>query len=301
MGEWLHWSVFFIVLGALLVLDLAIFHRKTGKESMRASLLWSGFWIALSLLFNGWIYVSKGPEPALQFFTGYLLEKALSVDNLFVFCVIFSAFKVPGKIHHKVLYFGILGALVFRIVLILAGISLITMFHWILYVLGGFLAITGIRLLLQNHDEKDPQEHIVVRLFRRFFPVTKDYHGDKFFIVRAGKLLATPLFVVLLVIESTDVIFALDSIPAIFAITLDPFIIFTSNVFAILGLRSLYFVLAHALDRFAVFKIGISMILIFIGCKMVIAPFYAIPLFLSLAVILAILLVCTLIALKKRS
>ncbi len=276
---------------------MGIFQRKAHVIKVKEACLLSGFWIALALLFNGLIYFSHGPEAALQFFTGYLVEKSLSVDNLFVFLIIFTSFKVPALFQHKVLYWGILGALVLRISLILVGVALIQEFHWIILVLGAFLLFTGVKFALQREKELLPDQNWLVKLCKRFIPMSERKAQGQFFVYERGKWKMTSLFIVLVMIESTDLVFALDSIPAIFAISTDPFIVYTSNIFAILGLRSLYFALAHALEKLKYFKFGLSAILVFIGSKMLLVELYPIPLMLSLIVILAILVATTVISL----
>ncbi len=298
----MRWVGFHVLIAILLLLDFGVFHRKSRAVSMKEAALWSSFWIGLSLLFNAFIFFYEGQQKALEFFTGYLVEKSLSVDNIFVFILIFSYFKVPGKLQHRVLYLGIVGALVLRLALILAGVSLIHRFEWLIYLLGLFLAYTGIRLMLQKKERIAPEKNWLVQWTRRHFDVTEDYHGSRFWIRRAGKWFATPLVLVLLVIETTDLIFALDSIPAIFAITLDPFIVYTSNIFAVLGLRSLHFLIAESLLFFSHLQIGLGLVLFFVGIKMVMGPFYVIPLPISLAVIAGILVASMLTSLvvKKR-
>lgn len=300
--EVMRWVGFHVLIAILLLLDFGVFHRKSRAVSMKEAALWSSFWIGLSLLFNAFIFFYEGQQKALEFFTGYLVEKSLSVDNIFVFILIFSYFKVPGKLQHRVLYLGIVGALVLRLALILAGVSLIHRFEWLIYLLGLFLAYTGIRLMLQKKERIAPEKNWLVQWTRRHFDVTEDYHGSRFWIRRAGKWFATPLVLVLLVIETTDLIFALDSIPAIFAITLDPFIVYTSNIFAVLGLRSLHFLIAESLLFFSHLQIGLGLVLFFVGIKMVMGPFYVIPLPISLAVIAGILVASMLTSLvvKKR-
>jgi len=275
----------------MLALDLGVFHRKAHVIKIKEALLWSAFWIGLSLLFNLGIYFWRGPETALEFLTGYLIEKSLSVDNIFVFLLIFSYFRVPSLYQHKVLFWGILGALVMRAIFIATGVTLIQKFHWIIYIFGAFLILTGIKMALQKDKKIHPERNPVLRLFRRYMPVTDDYKDDKFFVKRAGHYLATPLFVVLLVVETTDIIFAVDSIPAILAITLDPFIVYTSNVFAILGLRALYFALAGIMQLFHHLHYGLSAILVFVGVKMLLADIYKIPVGIALGVIASILLI----------
>jgi tellurite resistance protein TerC len=305
---WL-WIGFNLFVLALLAVDLGVFHQKAHKVSIKEATIWSIVWITLSMLFNLGVYFfwdkfvpasdySNG-EAALAFFTGYLLEKSLSVDNIFIFVVIFSFFAVPAAYQHRVLFWGILGALIMRGILIVVGAALLKEFHWIIYVFGAFLIFTGIRMAIQRHDEVHPENNPVVKLLRRIMPVTEDYEGEKFFVRRLGKLMATPLFLVLLIVESTDLIFAVDSIPAIFAVTDDPFIVYTSNVFAILGLRSLYFLLAGVVDKFHYLKLGLSAVLVFVGVKMVLVDIYKIPIGLSLAVIASILTISIIASLRR--
>src|SRR5690606_31792325 len=280
---WL-WAGFNAFVLFLLALDLGVFHRKAHAVSMKEAIIWSIVWISLSLLFNLVIYLFwdkmvpnssyTNGEAALAFLTGYLIEKSLSVDNIFVFILIFSYFAVPDRYQHRVLFWGILGALIMRGTLILVGSVLLETFHWIIYVFGAFLIFTGIRMARQQDEELNPDENPVVKFFRRFVPVTENYEDDKFFFRRAGKLFATPLFLVLLVVESTDLVFAVDSIPAIFAVTRDPFIVYTSNVCAILGLRALYFLLANVMHQFEYLKLGLAVVLSFIGVKMLLIDIY---------------------------
>jgi tellurite resistance protein TerC len=283
----------------MLALDLGVFHRKAHVIKIKEALLWSGFWIALALLFNLGIYFWRGPETALEFLTGYLIEKSLSVDNLFVFLLIFTYFDVPPLYQHKVLFWGILGALIMRAIFIAAGITLIQTFHWIVYLFGIFLIYTGIKLARHKEREIHPERNPVVRIFRRIMPVSDQYEGDKF-ILRKGKgYVFTPLFIVLLIIETTDVIFAVDSIPAILAITLDPFVVYTSNVFAILGLRALYFALAGMMRLFHHLHYGLSAILVLVGIKMLLADIYKIPTAIALGLIAAILLISIIASVVK--
>jgi tellurite resistance protein TerC len=305
---WL-WIGFNIFVLAMLALDLGVFHRKSHAVSGKEALTWSLVWISLSLVFNAVIYfywdrmapnsTYTNGEAALAFFTGYLIEKSLSVDNIFVFILIFSFFAVPAAYQHRVLFWGILGALIMRGTLIAVGAALLEEFHWIIYVFGAFLIFTGIRMALQHEEHVQPDKNPVVKFFRRFMPVTENFEKDQFFVRRAGKLFATPLFLILLVVESTDLIFAVDSIPAIFAVTRDPFIVYTSNVFAILGLRALYFLLANVMDKFQYLKFGLSAVLVFIGVKMVIVDFYKIPIGISLGVVAGILTISILASLWK--
>ena len=284
---WIGFNVFVL---AMLALDLGVFHRKAHEVKVKEALIWSGVWIFLALAFNVGIYFWRGSETALQFFTGYLIEKSLSVDNIFVFILIFSYFKVPALYQHRVLFWGILGALVMRAILIAVGATLIRELHWIIYVFGAFLILTGIKMALQKETGLNPERNPLVRLFKRFMPVTNEYHQEKFFVKLDGRRFATPLFIVLLLVETTDLIFAVDSIPAIFAITQDTFIVYTSNVFAILGLRSLYFALAGIMGYFHYLKLGLALVLIFVGTKMTFIDIYKIPIGVSLSVVAGILL-----------
>jgi tellurite resistance protein TerC len=285
---WIGFNIFILF---LLILDLKVFNRKPHEISIRESLFWSGVWIFISLLFNVVVFFWYGREAALQFLTGYLIEKSLSVDNLFVFLLLFSYFKVPPRYQHKVLFWGILGALVMRGVLIFLGATLVARFHWILYIFGLFLVITGIKMAFQKKEkEVHPERNIVVRLFKRIFPVTAGFHEEKFFIKKDGKQYGTLLLIVLIVIETTDLLFAVDSIPAIFAITQDTFIIYTSNVFAILGLRSLYFALAGIMDLFYYLRHGLSIVLTFVGVKMLLVDTIHISVGLALGVVGCVIL-----------
>jgi tellurite resistance protein TerC len=298
MDDLWRWIFFTVFLGILLAIDLLVFNKKTHKISVREALLLSAFWIGLALLFNLWIYFTRGYHDALNFFTGYLIEKSLSVDNLFVFLLLFGYFKVPEAYLHKVLFWGVLGAIVFRAVFILFGVVLIARFHWIIYVFGIFLVYAGIRLITDNEKEVHPENNPILRTLRRWIPVTSDYHEANFFIKEAGKWVATPLFVVLTAVETTDIVFAIDSIPAILAITTDPFIVFTSNIFAILGLRSLYFALAGMMSLFHYLNYGLAAILVFVGCKMLISEIYVIPIGYALGFIifsLAVAITCSLL------
>ena len=287
----LWWVVFNIFVLAMLAIDLGVFHRKAHEIKTKEALIWSAIWITLALLFNLGIYFWRGPQTALEFLTGYLIEKSLSVDNLFIFLLIFSYFRVPALYQHKVLFWGILGALVMRAIFIAAGVTLIQKFHWLIYIFGGFLILTGIKMALEKEKKIHPERNPVLRLFRRFMPITSDYEGDKFLVKHEGRYFATPLFITLLIVETTDLIFAIDSIPAILAITLDPFIVYTSNVFAILGLRSLYFALAGIMQLFHYLHYGLSAILVFVGAKMLLAYIYKIPVDIALGVVAGFLLI----------
>jgi tellurite resistance protein TerC len=289
IGSPVLWTVFSLFVLGMLALDLGVFSRRPHEVRFREALAWSGVWIALALAFNGWIYVRFGTEKALEFITGYVIEKALSVDNIFIFVVLFSAFAVPKIYQHRVLFWGVIGALILRAIFIALGATLLAKFHWLIYVFGGILIVTGVRLLVARHDEPHPERNPVFRALRRLIPAVPEYHGKAFTIVRGGRRFATPLLIVLLAIETTDLVFAVDSIPAIFAITTDPFIVYTSNIFAILGLRSLYFLLAGVIDRFHLLKFGLALVLLFVGAKMAASDFVKIPIVVSLAVIAALL------------
>ncbi len=265
---WIGFNVFVL---AMLALDLGVFHRKAHVVSLKESFAWTAVWVVLALVFNAGLWYFAGSQKALEFFTGYLIEKSLSVDNVFVFALLFSYFAVPPIYQHRVLFWGILGALIMRAIMIAAGAVLIAKFSWIIYVFGGFLILTGIKMIVKREEEIHPERNPVVRWFKKLMPVTPDYRADKFFVRENGILMATPLFVVLLLVEISDLIFAVDSIPAIFAVTTDPFIVYTSNVFAILGLRSLYFALAGVMDKFHYLKIGLGVVLAFVGVKMLLA------------------------------
>jgi tellurite resistance protein TerC len=305
---WL-WVGFNLFVLAMLALDLGVFHRKSHAVSGREALAWSVVWITLSLVFNAVIYFYwdqmmpgsnyTNREAALAFLTGYLIEKSLSVDNIFVFILIFTFFGVPAAYQHRVLFWGILGALIMRGALIAVGAALLHEFHWIIYVFGAFLIFTGIRMAWHHDQNVEPDKNPVVKFFRRFMRVTDRFEGDKFFVRHGGKLMATPLFLILLVVESTDLIFAVDSIPAIFAVTQDPFIVYTSNVFAILGLRALYFLLANVMNQFEYLKYGLAAVLTFVGIKMVVVDFYKIPTAASLGVVAGILTISVLASLWK--
>jgi tellurite resistance protein TerC len=265
---WIGFNVFIL---AMLALDLGLFHRKSHTISLKESFAWTAVWVALALVFNAGLWHYAGSQKALEFFTGYLIEKSLSVDNVFVFALLFAYFAVPAQYQHKVLFWGILGALLMRAVMIVLGAALLAKFSWIIYVFGAFLILTGVKMIVKREEEIHPERNPVVRWFKRLMPVTPEYRGDKFFVRENGVRMATPLFVVLLLVEFTDLIFAVDSIPAIFAVTTDPFIVYTSNVFAILGLRSLYFALAGVMDKFHYLKIGLGVVLSFVGVKMILA------------------------------
>jgi tellurite resistance protein TerC len=293
---WL-WVGFNAVVVLLLALDLGVLHRKAHRVTLREAATWSVVWIALSLGFGYGIWEWMGRDAGLMFLTGYLIEKALSVDNIFVFVLIFSALRVPDAQQHRVLFWGVLGALVMRGAMIGAGAYLIERFHWLMYLFGTFLAITGLRLALKGGHQVHPDKNPAVRLLRRVVPVTSEYHGQRFLVrqsaegARSARRAATPLLVALVLIEATDLVFALDSIPAIFAVTRDPFLVYTSNVCAILGLRALYFLLAGVVHKFAYLRLGLSVVLVFVGVKMLLVDLYDVPIALSLAVIALILTV----------
>lgn len=283
---WISFNVFVL---AMLALDLGVFHRKSHEVSVKEALSWTGVWITLAMLFNLFVYWQFGEEKAIEYFTAYIIEKSLSVDNIFVIIIIFSYFNVPRAYQHKVLFWGILGALVMRVIFIFAGIELIHKFHWLIYIFGGFLVFTGIRILFSKDTKIEPEKNPIVKVVNYLFPVTPTFRRDHFFTRIEGRIWVTPLFVVVMMIEGTDLIFAVDSIPAILAISDDPFIVYTSNVFAILGLRSLYFALAGIEGYFRFLKYGLSAVLVFVGIKMCIMDFYKIPVEISLIVIVFIL------------
>lgn len=296
LALWISFNLFILL---MLALDLGVFQKKTHVISVKEALIWSGVWILLAMLFNVFIYYDMGKQKALEYFTGYLLERSLSIDNIFVFVLLFSYFKVPAEYQHKVLFWGVIGALVLRALLIGIGVVLVAKFAWIIYIFGAFLVFTGFKMAVQDDSHIDPEKNFVIRMFRKFFPVTNEYDNGNFFTLINGKKFATPLFVVLVATEFTDLIFAFDSIPAIFAVTSDPFIIYTSNIFAILGLRAMYFALAGIIDKFHYLKIGLSMILIFIGFKMLIIDIFKIPIGYSLGVIALILTASVVLSLVK--
>ncbi len=279
------WLGFIAFVLAMLALDLGVFHRHAHKVGIKEAGLWSLVWVSLALAFNALIWTSFGSQRGMEFLTGYLIEKALSVDNIFVFVLIFGAFSVPEAYQHRVLFWGILGALVMRAIFVVLGATLIASFHWVLYLFGAFLVITGIKMLVLRGEGFDPRANPVFRLFRKAVPAVEEYHGPAFTVVQEGRRYATPLLLVLVAVELTDLVFAVDSVPAIFAITKDPFIVFTSNIFAILGLRSLYFLLAGVVDRFHLLKVGLSLVLVFVGLKMLLADVYKVPVVGSLLMI----------------
>ncbi len=286
------WIGFHVFVFLMLALDLGVFNKKAHKIPVKEAVIWTVVWISLAMLFSVFVMFEFGKTKALEFLTGYVIEYSLSVDNIFVFIMIFSYFAVPDKYQHKVLFWGIIGALLMRAVFIFAGVALINRFHWIVIIFGGFLVFTGIRMLFHKEAEVDPDKNVIVRFFRKFLPVSSTMHGEKMFIRENNKTYATPLFLVLLVIESSDLIFAVDSIPAILAISKDTFIVYTSNIFAILGLRSLYFAIAGVMNYFRFLKIGLAFVLTFVGTKMLLSFIHIeIPILASLASILSILLI----------
>ena len=284
---WVGFNAFVLL---MLALDLGVFHRHAHVVSLRESIVWTIVWVSLAAIFGGGVWYYAGAPKALEFYTGYVIEYSLSVDNIFVFALLFGYFSVPAQYQHRVLFWGILGALIMRAIMIAAGTVLLAKFAWIIYVFGGFLIFTGLKMIFKKEEQIHPERNPLVRWFKRLMPVTADYRGDRFFVRENGVLAATPLFVVLILVEVTDLVFAVDSIPAIFAVTTDPFIVYTSNVFAILGLRSLYFALSGVLDKFHYLKIGLGIVLSFVGVKMLLAhTAWTIDTLASLAVIVAIL------------
>jgi len=293
------WITFGVVIVAALALDLGVFHRNAEKVTLKQALIESVAWIALSMLFNLWLYFSRGPQVGLEFLTGYLVEKSLSVDNIFVFILIFQAFRVPAESQHKVLFCGVLGALVLRAAFVLAGVELLRAFHFAIFVFGAILLVTGIRMMLPGRRFLRPERNWLVRAARRFVPVLTEYEGQRFLVKRGGKWNATPLFLALVAVEAMDIVFAVDSVPAVLAITRDTFIVYSSNAFAILGLRALYFALADILPRFRYLHQGLAAILIFVGTKMVASDWIAIPSGVSLCVIAGVLAVTILASLAS--
>ena len=299
MNELPFWILFNIFVAAMLALDLGIFHGRDQRPTLRQSLIWSGLWIALAAAFAVIIYAWQGQAAALEYSTGYVIELSLSADNLFIFLLIFRYFRLPDQEQYRVLFWGVIGAVVMRAAFIFAGVGLIRKFHWVIYVFGIVLMYSGLRLLFQREAKIDPEKNPVLRMFRRLVPVTDDYVGGQFF-VRRERLYATPLLLVLLVIETTDVLFTIDSIPAVLAITLNTFIVYTSNIFAILGLRSLFFALSSLMDVFKHLHYGISCVLIFVGFKMLASHYYVIGTEVSLGVIAGILLMTVLASMSHR-
>ena len=295
------WAAFVGLILLLLALDLLVFHREAHEVSFREATLYSAFWIALGLTFGLVVFLWLGPSAGGEYLAGYLIEKSLSVDNIFVFALIFTYFAVPAKYQHRVLFWGILGALVFRAMFIAGGAALLDRFHWTIYVFGAFLMITGIRMATHRHEEIHPERNPVLKVFRRIVRTTPDYRGQRFVVRDAGVLVATPLLAVLVIVETTDILFAVDSIPAIFAVTREPFLVFTSNAFAILGLRALYFMLAGMIKRFVYLKFGLSVVLVFVGVKMTISELYKVPTWVSLAFIAVVLTVSIVASLVRTA
>lgn len=293
------WAAVLAFIIAVLLLDLVVFHRDAHAVSMREAAIWSVVWISLGLAFGLIIWATSGPQHAGEYYAGYLIEKSLSVDNIFIFALIFTYFAVPAESQHRVLFWGVFGALVMRAVFIAAGAALLEQFHWTIYVFGGLLLVTGVRMALHRDSEVHPDRNPVLRGLRRVVPMTNDYEGQRFFVRHAGRLLATPMLAVLVVIETTDVIFAVDSIPAVFAVTRDTFIVFTSNAFAILGLRALYFLLAGMIGRFVYLKPALALVLVFVGVKMLISELYKIPIWASLGFIGIVLTVAVVASLLR--
>ena len=291
------WAAVLAVILAMLAVDL-VAHRREHVVSVREAAVWSAIWVSLGLGFGAVVWSVYGAQAGGEYFAGYLIEKSLAVDNVFVFALIFTYFAVPRQYQHRVLFYGVLGALVFRAIFIAGGAALLDSFHWILYIFGAFLVITGWRMFRHRNEESDPGRNPVLRLVRRLVPTTDEFHGQKFWVRRAGKWVATPLFVVLVMVETTDIIFAVDSIPAIFAVTQEPFLVFTSNAFAILGLRAMYFLLADLMHRFIYLKLGLSAILVFVGVKMLLLDVYKVPIGLSLAVIATLITVSVAMSLR---
>jgi tellurite resistance protein TerC len=289
MNMLFFWIGFHALIFVMLALDLGVFHRKSHTVEIKESLIWSAVWIFLAMLFNLGIYFFIGKAHALEFLTGYLIEKSLSVDNIFVFVLIFGYFNIEQKYQHKILFWGIIGALIMRIALILLGVELLHRFHWVIYIFGAILIITGVKMAFQKDKQIHPEKNPVLRLLKRFIPITQTESGDRFFVKLDGKRMATTLFAVLIIIETTDLVFALDSIPAILAITDNTFIVYTSNVMAILGLRALYFALAGVIQKFRYLHYGLSAILIFVGAKMLLSGVFKVPIEISLTAIAAIL------------
>jgi tellurite resistance protein TerC len=299
IGSPLQWGVFLVLLVILLALDLGVVHRKEHRVGLREAVVWSIVWTIIALIFNAWIYYRFGTRPGLEFLTGYIIERSLSFDNIFVFVILFNYFAVPAEHQHRVLFWGILGALISRGLFIAMGTALLSRFEWLMLVFGAFLVYTGINILRGKETEVHPESNPVLRLFRRFVPLTASYHGKRFFIRENHRTLATPLMLVLVVVEATDVIFAVDSIPAVLGVTRDPFIVFTSNIFAILGLRALYFLLAGLMHKFHYLSYGLGLVLVFVGGKMLVERWYEIPVQISLGIVLGLLTVSIVVSLLR--
>ena len=310
VGEPWMLGVFFVIVIIMICVDMFMLGRKgDSKVSTKEALVWSVIWISIAMLFNLWLYFylsdkydeNIATQKSLEFLTGYILEKSLAVDNLFVFVMLFAYFKVPEIYQKRVLVYGMFGALILRSIMIVVGATLVSQFHWILYIFGAFLLFSGIKMFKSSEDSGDIENNFIIKFLRKNFKITDNYHGEKFFVKIDGKTWITPLFVVLIFIEVTDLIFAVDSIPAIFAVTTDPFIVYTSNIFAILGLRALYFILADMADRFELLKYGLAVILMFIGVKLLIIEFYKIPILLSLGFVIGVLVISIIASIKKTS
>lgn len=299
VGTPLHWITFLALVFAMLALDLGVINRKEHRIGLREALVWSVVWTVVALVFNGWVVYAFGTRLGLDFLTAYVIERSLSFDNIFVFVVLFDYFAVPAEYQHRVLFWGILGALVSRGLFIALGVELISRFAWLLYVFGAFLVYTGIKILSQRETEVRPEKNPVVKLFQRWVPLSSSYHGKRFFVREAGRTLATPLMLVLVVVEATDVVFAVDSIPAVFGVTTNGFIVFTSNIFAILGLRALYFLLAGLMHKFRYLSHGLGLVLLFIGAKMLLEHWLHIPTAVSLGVVVGILAVAVVASLLR--
>ena len=300
VGSPLLWTGFIVFILAMLALDLGVFHRRAHEVRFKEAAGWTLVWVALAVAFNLGVYLVFGSVPAMEFLTGYLIEYSLSADNLFVFLVIFSTFAVPAAYQHRVLFWGVVGAVVMRAIFIVAGVAALQAFHWVMYVFGALLLATGVKLLFQHSREEHPERNPLFRAFQRIVPATGEYHGQRLFVRVNGRTLATPLFVVLMLVEITDLVFAVDSVPAIFAVTRDPFIVFTSNMFAILGLRSLYFCLAGFANRLRYLRLGLAGVLIFVALKMLVSEFYEIPIVASLLVVAALLAAAVVASLLAR-
>ncbi len=299
VGTPAQWAAFLALVVAMLAFDLGVVHRKEHTVGLREAVFWSVVWTVVALAFNGWVYYEFGPQLGLEFLTGYVIERSLSFDNIFVFIVIFNYFAVPREHQHRVLFWGILGALISRGIFVVMGAALIARFEWLILVFGAFLVYTGFKILRQHDAEIHPEKNPMVLLFQRFVPLTAQYHGKHFFVRQAGRLVATPLMLVLVVVEATDVVFAVDSIPAVFGVTRDPFIVFTSNIFAILGLRALYFLLAGLMHKFRYLSYGLGLVLVFVGVKMLIHEWIEIPTWLSLGLVILILAVSMVVSLLR--
>ncbi len=297
MHQTVLWIIFGIVIIGMLILDLFVVNRKAHKISLKEASLWAIIWVGAAILFCAGIYILLGKTKALEFLTGYIIEKSLSVDNLFVFIMIFSYFHVSPLFQPRVLKWGIIGAVIMRALFITVGIGLFKLFDWVVYIFGALLIFTAIKIVVRQEEKFDPEKNPLLKLFRKLFRVTSDFHSESFFVKHGGLWSATPLFITLLLIESSDVIFAMDSIPAVLAITTDPFIVYTSNIFAILGLRSLFFVISGMMGMFRYLKIGISVILCFVGVKMLLVHIYKIPITVSLGVVFGVLVLSILISL----